>query len=325
MAGPWMDFALIREQSDFATILARYDIAPACLQGQGSVLCPFHDDRRPSLSVNLERKVFYCFACQAKGDILEFVALIEKVSLPDAARIVARCCGIALDGPLSTHCRPPETPEDRHKESFVQGQSQKDRQYDNKASSCCSATLDPTHRYLLDRGLTPELIEVFGLGFCSQGRLRGRVCIPIHSPDGAKVLAYSGRWANDDLPDGIPRYLLPRGFKKSEVLFNYHRVVGAQHLVIVEGYWSVFRLHALNVPAVALMGTNLSEIQMELLGQPGARRLTLLLDADRAGRKATADLLPRLSSLFFVRTPTLPANKSPDMVSEDLLLETVRS
>jgi DNA primase len=58
-------------------------------------------------------------------------------------------------------------------------------------------------------------------------------------------------------------------------LFNYHRVVGAQHLVIVEGYWSVFRLHALNVPAVALMGTSLSDLQMDLLGQSGAQRLEL--------------------------------------------------
>ena len=54
MAGPWMDFALIRERAEFATILARYDIAPARVQGQISVLCPFHDDRQPSLSVNLE-------------------------------------------------------------------------------------------------------------------------------------------------------------------------------------------------------------------------------------------------------------------------------
>ncbi len=82
MAGPWMDFALIRERADFTTILAHYGIAPACLQGQISVLCPFHDDRQPSLSVNLERKLFHCFACQAKGDIFDFVAKIERVSLP---------------------------------------------------------------------------------------------------------------------------------------------------------------------------------------------------------------------------------------------------
>jgi DNA primase len=118
---------------------------------------------------------------------------------------------------------------------------------------------------------------------------------------------------------------MPRGFKKSEVLFNYHRVVGARHLVIVEGYWSVFRLHTLNVSAVALMGTSLSDIQTDLLRKSGARQLTLLLDADRAGRKATADLLPRLSSLFFVRTPTLPDGESPDTVSEILLVKATRS
>jgi len=184
--------------------------------------------------------------------------------------------------------------------------------------------LDPTHRYLFDRGLTPELIQVFGLGYCAQGRLRGRVCIPIHSPDGTQILGYCGRWANDEVPDGIPRYLMPHGFKKSVLLFNYHRVLGAQHLVIVEGYWSVFRLHALNVPAVALMGTSLSDLQMDLLRQSEARRFTLLLDADRAGRTATADLLPRLSSLFFVRSPAIPDHESPDTIPEDPLLEAVR-
>ncbi len=224
---------------------------------------------------------------------------------------------------MPTQRRPPKTAEDRNQ--APQSRSREARQHAGKASLCCSTALDPTHRYLLDRGLTPELIEVFGLGFCSQGRLRGRVCIPIHSPDGAQILAYCGRWANDEVPEGIPRYLMPLGFRKSALLFNYHRVVGAQHLVIVEGYWSVFRLHALNVPAVALMGTSLSDPQMDLLRQSEARRFTLLLDADRAGRKATADLLPRLSSLFFVRTPTLPVNESPDTFSVDLLLEAVRS
>ncbi len=107
-------------------------------------------------------------------------------------------------------------------------------------------------------------------------------------------------------------------------MFNYHRVVDARHLVIVEGYWSVFRLHALNVPAVALMGTSLSDPQMDLLQQSEARQFTLLLDADRAGRTATANMLPRLSSLFFVRTPAIPDNESPDTLQEDLLLEAVQ-
>ncbi|MFT5488357.1 MAG: DNA primase [Alphaproteobacteria bacterium] len=324
MAEMWVDFALIRERADFATILARYDIVPSNLQGQITVLCPFHDDRQPSLSINLDRKLFHCFACQAKGDILDFVAKIEDISLPDAARIVAHCCGITVEGKSSACRPPPKAAAERQKSSGVTRTIQKGRQHDGKVSGCCPIALDQAHQYLFDRNLTPELIRVFGLGYCAQGRLRGRVCIPIHSPDDAEILGYSGRWANDDVPQGTPRYLMPRGFKKSALLYNYHRVVGTRHLVIVEGYWSVFRLHALNVPAVALMGTSLSDSQMDLFRQSGARQFTLLLDGDKAGRTATVDLLPRLSSLFFVHTPVLPDNESPDTIAEELLLEVVR-
>lgn len=324
MPGPWMDFAIIRERADFAIILARYGIAPASLQGQVSVLCPFHDDRQPSLSVNLDRKLFHCFACQAQGDIFDFVARMEQVSLPDAARIVAQCGDVPLAGQSSDSRRLPKPMADRHTTSSATSRVQKDRQQDGNAFPCCSIALDPTHRYLFDRGLTPELIEHFGLGYCEKGRLRSRVCIPIHSPDGAQVLGYFGRWASDNVPEGIPRYLMPSGFRKSALLFNYHRVVGAEHLVIVEGFWSVFRLHALKVPAVALMGTSLSDPQRDLLRQSEVRQFTLLLDADQTGRKATTDLLPRLSSLFFIRTPAFPDNESPDTVAEDLLLDAVR-
>lgn len=324
MAGPRMDFALVRERSDFSTILTHYNIAHERRQNQITVLCPFHDDRRPSLSVNLERKLFHCFACQAKGDILDFVTMIEKVSLPEAARIVAECCSVPLDQQRSTHAQSPKTVPDRNDRSSWQNCSREVRHHDDDADLSSRIALDPTHPYLFDRGLTPELIESFGLGYYPQGRLRGRICIPIHTPDGTQVLAYCGRWANDAVPDGTPRYLMPRGFKKSELLFNYHRAAGAQHLVIVEGYWSVFRLQALNVPTVALMGTSLSDIQMELLLRSGARQLTLLLDADQAGRQATTILLPRLSSSFFVRTPILPDDQSPDTVCQDLLLAAVR-
>jgi DNA primase len=98
MAQTWIDFAFVREHADFATILSRYGIGHAQNQNQVTVLCPFHDDRRPSLSVNLEGKLFHCFACQAKGDILDFVANIEAVSLIEAAGIVAQCCGIPTEG-----------------------------------------------------------------------------------------------------------------------------------------------------------------------------------------------------------------------------------
>lgn len=323
MANPSMDFACVRARADFATLLAHYGIAVPRREGQITVRCPFHEDRRPSLSVSLERKLFHCFACQAKGDIIDFVARIEDASLLEAARIIIRHCGILLEG--QPHYPLPNPAKDCHDKAREHPCSEEDRPYDDDTDPYCPLPLDPTHPYLFERGLTPAQIEAFGLGYCGRGRLRGRVCIPLHSRDGGRILAYSGRWANDIVPDGTPRYLMPRGFKKSAMLYNYHRVVGARHLVIVEGYWSVFRLHALDIPAVALMGTSLSDRQSDLLHQSGARRLTLLLDGDQAGRTATAAALPRLASRFFVRTPTLPADQSPDTVPEPALLATVQS
>ncbi len=128
------------------------------------------------------------------------------------------------------------------------------------------------------------------------------------------------RWAGGNPQKGEPRYKLPPRFRKTLILYNLHRVVDAKRLVIVEGYWSVFRLHALGVPTVALMGRTLSAVQENLLVSSGARLLTLLLDGDNPGREATAQLLPRLSRNFFVHAPTLPEGAEPDTVSEGILM-----
>ena len=98
--------------------------------------------------------------------------------------------------------------------------------------------------------------------------MQGWICIPIHDERGVLV-AYAGRRATEELPRGVPKYILPRGFEKRRVLFNLHRVAGAEHLILVEGYWSVFRLHALGLPAVALMGRVLSAEQETLLIESG--------------------------------------------------------
>lgn len=322
MAIPWLDFAQIREGANFAAILARYERAPLQHQGQVTILCPFHDDHTPSLSVNLDRKLFHCFACQAEGDVLDFVTRMEQVSLPEAARLIARICDLNLNNESRNHASPSKMTDDKDNETATKPQINESQDY-LETSSCCEVPLDPLHPYLFERGLTPALIREFGLGYCIHGRLEGRVCAPLHSLDGARILGHSGRWANKDVPEGVPRYLMPRGFRKNEHLFNYHRVRDARHIVVVEGYWSVFRLHALQIAAVALLGSSLSETQLYLLTQTSAQRITLLLDGDQAGRKATATLLPRLSNLFFVRTPALPDGESPDTISEQLLFKVV--
>jgi DNA primase len=181
-------------------------------------------------------------------------------------------------------------------------------------------TLDPSHPYLVERGIGPELAALFGLGYCSRGTMKGRICIPIHDERGVLV-AYTGRWASEEIPQDVPKYHLPRGFEKRRVLFGLHRVAGAEHVVLVEGYWSVFRLHALKIPAVALMGRTLSPEQETLLIESRVQMLTLMLDGDTPGREATDELLPRLAKPFFVRVICLPDGAEPDTVSEQFLIE----
>jgi DNA primase len=144
-------------------------------------------------------------------------------------------------------------------------------------------SLDPTHPYLAERGLSRQVLDQFGVGYCDRGPMHGRICIPIHDAEG-NLVAYAGRWANDNIPSGVPRYLLPQGFRKRHVLFNLHRIGHGDHIVLVEGYWSVFRLHSLGFPVAGLLGSGISREQTALLVARKPRFVTLLMDGDRAGR-----------------------------------------
>ena len=87
MAKAWMNFASVKEQASFSAVLDHYRINHPPQAIQANVLCPFHDDTEPSLSVNFEHKLFNCFSCGEAGDILSFVAKMENASIPEAARI----------------------------------------------------------------------------------------------------------------------------------------------------------------------------------------------------------------------------------------------
>ena len=136
--------------------------------------------------------------------------------------------------------------------------------------------VDPEHPYLAERGISRDLVERFGLGFCEKGIMAGRICIPIANIEGQTV-AYAGRWVGkpEDLPEGKGKYELPAGFHKELELFNLHRVMRCRHLVVVEGYFGAIRLHGLRIPAVALMGSSISIHQLELLAHANARHVTV--------------------------------------------------
>jgi DNA primase len=288
-------------------------LAPQHGRAQHFILCPFHNETDPSCRIDHARNRFRCFGCGAKGSILDFVARLDGSTIKEAAESVASWCGIPGESveqaaaPVASHQHAIDASVERRIEVPARNPPLR-----------IALNLDPTHPYLLGRGLSPEIIERFGLGFCDRGLMRGRIAIPIHDEAGCLV-AYAGRWAAENVPEGRPRYLLPRGFQKQLVLFNLHRVRGERSLVMVESYWSVFRLASFAIAAVALMGRELSGAHIELLTAAGVDHLRLMLDRDSPGRAATAKILPELARHLFVRDLELPERMKPHSAPEDVL------
>ncbi|WP_420863889.1 toprim domain-containing protein [Algirhabdus cladophorae] len=195
--------------------------------------------------------------------------------------------------------------------------------------------LEPEHPFLSGRKITKELVQEFGLGFAKRGSMAGRVCFPIHNEDG-DLIAYAGRLASEDQKEDKPRYLLPKGFEKSCVVYNLNRVIAKREqlietgedvddaVVIVEGYWSVLRLHAVSVPVVASFGASLSPQQVSLLVQAGFRKAILIFDGDEGGRKGSEQALPVLATRLFAKTVSLEDGVKPDEMSDKIVAELPR-
>src|SRR6185369_2609577 len=169
----------------------------------------------------------------------------------------------------------------------------------NKALKFRLDKLDTTHPYLMERGLSPETIADFGIGYCGKGVMEGRIAIPITNAEGG-VVAYAGRFPGQP-PDGTPKYKLPPGFRKSLELFNIDRAISEPAnvpLVIVEGFFDCMMLHQLgHRKVIALMGSTMSDAQEELIRKHTNQesRIIIMLDEDEAGRTGCEDVAVRLA------------------------------
>lgn len=126
--------------------------------------------------------------------------------------------------------------------------------------------VDSSHPYLTARGILLKTAVLFGVGFYSgPGLMSGRVVIPIHDASGTLV-AYAGR----AIDGAVPKYRLPAGLLKSQLLFNFHRAAAVNEpaVVVVEGFFDCIKVHQAGVGSVvALMGTALSDQGQQLLLQ----------------------------------------------------------
>ena len=339
----WIDFTAVREALDFPTVLSHYGIDAPSAQNQFKVHCPFHEDSTPSCSINSGKGIFKCFGCNTQGNVLEFVIYMEdgnpesKEDMYAGAQMAISIMGKSPDDFTRPNSgKSAKTASRTSKKKTAAPPSSVTRKTAQKPKPDASEDveteprqnkpfgreleLEHEHPFLIERGIEPELAEEYGIGFCNAGIMKGRIAIPIHSLEG-EVMAYAGRYASEDIPEGTDRYRFPKRFLKSLELYNLHRAVALKkrYLVIVEGYWSAIRLNEAGIPAAALMGTSLSPAQGELVRKAGFRHAILLLDGDEAGRKAAPEAAFVLSQHVYVRTMELPDDVKPDTVSEDFL------
>ncbi len=308
-------------------------------------LCPFHGDTDPSLVVNRARGTWHCFGCNEGGNVFTFVMRDEGLSFPEAVRELARRYGVPMPKPKLS---PAQQREQKHRQRLLRVLELAGKFFSQQLAAPVGAA---AREYLLARrGLSPQTIEEFGLGFAPEGwehlkrylaaqglderlameagvlaagtkgrgaydRFRDRVVFPIRDM-GGRVVSFGGRI----LGSGEPKYLNgPESplFRKSRMLYNLDRarlpMRRKARALVVEGYFDVITLSAHGfTEAVAPMGTALTPDQVRLLGRQ-ADEVVVVFDSDQAGRKAAERSLPVfLSEKVTAKALLLPAGHDPD-------------
>jgi len=293
--------------------------------------CVFHGERTPSFHVYPEDRHFKCYGCGEYGDVFKFLQKLQGKEFPEVVREMAAEVGVEI----------PEREEDsaeqrRRREERAQllaaceaaaryfaarlespyGEEARaylaSRGLDAEAAKrfrlgVASTAWDDLTARLEKKGIRPETLEKAGLvarrdGQSRYDRFRGRLMVPIASPDG-EVIAFGGRLL-PGAPEKLAKYInSPESllYKKSRVLFGTdlarEHVRRTRSAVLVEGYFDVLGLHQVGVRnAVGACGTALTPEHVELLTRLDCRTLTLLFDGDAAGvaaaTKAASALLP---------------------------------
>ena len=301
-------------------------------------LCPFHGEKTASFNLYPETSSFYCFGCQAGGDVITFIKRIENLEYMDAVRFLADRSGMKL--PEYTNENDASS---RMRLRILEANREAARLFHQ-------ALYSPEGKVALDyfhsRGYTDATIKHFGLGFAPPGwdfllkglgakgfhreeliaaflakksqnggaydLFRNRVIIPIIDIRG-NVVGFGGRV----LDDTKPKYINTENtlaYVKSRNLFalNFAKNAGRE-LNLCEGYMDVIAMHQAGFTnTVAALGTAFPDEQIQLIARY-ADRINLIFDADGAGQKATRKAIDNLRKTGLdVRVVTIPDGKDPD-------------
>jgi DNA primase len=190
------DFAqTVKQQADIVKVIEGYIRLRKAGAQNYSGLCPFHKEKSPSFSVHAVRQFYHCFGCQASGDVFSFVGKIENVTFPEAVRIVAQKCGIPL--PKREFSSPEQAAEARLRTRLLELHEAATAWFEEQLRGPEGAV---AREYLAGRGLTPEGIKTFRIGYApdSFNALRDRLS-PMADND---TLRASGLFSSKEQGDG---------------------------------------------------------------------------------------------------------------------------
>ena len=313
--------------------------------------CPFHQETKPSFSVNEQEGFFYCFGCQASGDLLDFYKRINGLDTGEAMRQLAEEAGVQITSVRAN----PKAEAQRNFKRDVQKMNALATQHfkANLASPVGAVCRD----YIARRKLSPEIVQSFDLGWsldawqgladalqragfsARQGidagllaegknnraydRFRARLIFPIKDTQGGgQVIAFGGRIIGND--DDAAKYInSPESvlYTKGEHLYGLFQARQAisvkKHVLLTEGYMDVLTLHQFGYTnACAALGTALTEEQVHRLGAY-CSSFELLFDGDGAGRKAAL----RAAEMILIRGLKCKVVLFPEKEDIDSLLQ----
>ncbi|MCX7881971.1 MAG: DNA primase [Brevinematales bacterium] len=305
---------------------------------QYTALCPFHKEKTPSFSVNNEEGVYYCFGCHAKGNAITFLREYKGFSYLEAMEYLASLAHEDIKPYLVSD----KTSEGK-KQDYI-SLYQKAVEFYQRV--LWSQEGEDVRSYLMSRGLQPETLKAFRIGYShdprgladflrSQGfeyahmvrwgllstyehrdRFAGRILYPIYDREGSPIAFGARLFAKEDGPKYINSPDTPY-FKKSDVLYGFFQAKGTlmkeKQALIVEGYMDVIGLHQAGITsAVAPLGTALTSSQLQLLGRY-VDTLVLLFDGDAAGLQAASRSLDLIvETNMESRVVILPDGVDPD-------------
>jgi DNA primase len=309
-------------------------------------ICPFHNDTRPSLQLDRQWQNYRCWACDARGDVFDFVMKHEKVEFPEALRILAERAGIRLDPQVLSA-------EDQARGRLLDAMRWAEAKY--KTCLLDDPLAEDARTYLGDRQLSGATVRKFGLGFAPVSgdwlvrlaaqdrvpadvlvevgliaprdedrgfydRFRDRVMFPIRDVRGQTV-GFGGRvLPSSPLAARGPKYYNSAEtplFRKSELIYGLdlarHPGSAEGFLAVVEGYTDVMMAHQCGVEnVVATMGTALT-LNHVLQLRRYVPKAVLVFDSDEAGEAATDKALELFwaQNDFAIAITTLPDGLDP--------------